>query len=95
MMFLMMSEERDPVPPLFTRNGLRRGWGENSGARFPFHPHTHDFPFGSSWSEIFLIIGDLLMWIEFGWKHWRCRIGKITLKPGAKLVCDEPCGMDF
>lgn len=91
----MTIEERRPVPPLFCRNSPNEGWGENSGPQFPVHPHPHDFPFGSSRSEIFLSIGDLLMWIEFGWKHWRCRIGKIILKPGAKLVCDEPCGMDF
>lgn len=35
------------------------------------------------------------MWIEHGWKHWRCRIGKITLKLGAKLVCDQPCDNIF
>jgi hypothetical protein len=23
--------------------------------------------------------------------HWHCRIGKIRLKPGAKLVCEDPC----
>lgn len=26
-----------------------------------------------------------------GTRHWHCRIGKIRLKPGAKLVCEDPC----
>jgi hypothetical protein len=91
----MTTEERHPVPPLFMVNRPQEGVGENSGAQFPVHPHPHDFPFGSSRSEIFLFIGDLLMWIEFGWAHWRCRIGKINLKHGAKLVCAETCGNYF
>lgn len=24
-------------------------------------------------------------------QYWHCRIGRITLKPGAKLVCLDPC----
>jgi hypothetical protein len=23
--------------------------------------------------------------------HWHCRIGRIRLKIGAKLVCEDPC----
>lgn len=26
-----------------------------------------------------------------GTRHWHCRIGRIRLKPGAKLVCEDPC----
>jgi hypothetical protein len=32
-------------------------------------------------------------WI--GWKFWRCRIGRIVLKPGATLVCEHECGNFF
>jgi hypothetical protein len=32
------------------------------------------------------------MW---GWKVWRCRIGRIQMKPGAKLVCPYECGNFF
>jgi hypothetical protein len=35
------------------------------------------------------------MWIEDGWKVWRCRIGRIHLKHGAKLTCLEHCGNFF
>lgn len=26
-----------------------------------------------------------------GTRHWHCRIGRIRLKIGAKLVCEDPC----
>ena len=32
------------------------------------------------------------MW---GWRHWRCRIGRIQLKPGAHFVCNLPCNNFF
>jgi hypothetical protein len=35
------------------------------------------------------------MWADGGWKRWRCRIGRIRLKPGAKIVCHEACGNFF
>lgn len=31
--------------------------------------------------------------IPYGWAVWRCRIGKITMKPGAYLRCDELCAI--
>lgn len=29
--------------------------------------------------------------VSVEWKR-HCRIGKIQIKPGQKLVCDQPCG---
>lgn len=29
-----------------------------------------------------------------GTRHWHCRIGRLRLKPGAKLVCEDPSPLD-